>query len=93
MMLQNHLIKGSCDFICRNQSRWATILSSKFGDLRHFGIGDMIVLVRHTILQDDGIKGSYDFGDFLCRNQSFWATILSIQDGTILYIPGKTPSC
>ena len=34
---------------------------SKFGDQEHYGSEDIVVSVFHVILQNHGIKRSYDF--------------------------------
>ena len=47
---------------------------TKFDDHRHSGIGDVLVLVCHVILQVDVIKKSCDLMD---RNPSRKVTILS----------------
>ena len=44
VILQDHVVKGSCDFMDGNPS-WLSHHSAKFGDHRHCGSGDMMFLV------------------------------------------------
>ena len=56
MILHDHVIKGSFDFMGRSPSRQVN-LTAKFGDHRHCGSGDIAILVCHVISQNHVMKG------------------------------------
>ena len=58
MTLQYHEIKALKDFLVVKLKLYHH--PSKLSDHRYFGIGNIIALVSHMILQDHVIKESYD---------------------------------
>ena len=70
VILQGHVIKGSCDFIGRNP---LSHHPAKFGCNRHSGSRDIQVFVYHVTLQDHVVKALYDF---MVRSPSRYITIL-----------------
>ena len=58
VILQDHTIKVSCDFIGGRGGLFKTCYLAKFGGHRQSGIGNMMVLVYHKISQDRMIEGS-----------------------------------
>ena len=58
VITQNHVIIWSCEFIDRSRSSHHPV---KFCDNRHFGSGNIVVLVRRMISQDHVIQDSCDF--------------------------------
>ena len=69
---QDHLKKGQVTYV--RELDKVIHNPTKFDDHRHSGIGDVLVLVCHVILQVDVIKKSCDLMD---RNPSRKVTILS----------------
>ena len=60
MTLQEHVIKGLCEFIKGNSSLYIPTLP-KFGSHKHCGSGYIMILVCHVILQDHVVMWSCDF--------------------------------
>ena len=60
MTLQDHMIKGSCDFMGRSST---CNHPTKFGDRSHCGSGEITYLISQVILQDHVIEGYCDFTD------------------------------
>ena len=58
VILQGHVIKGSCDF--GQEPIKVSYHSAKFSGHRHCGSGNIMVLIYRVILQDHVIKGSSD---------------------------------
>ena len=58
-ILQDHVIKGSCDFKGRSPSSSATIYKS--GGHRHSDSGDIMVFICHVTTEDHVIKALFDF--------------------------------
>ena len=58
VILYDHVIKESCDFIERRISMKVTIMKSYH---RQCGSGDKMILACHVILQDHKIKGTCEF--------------------------------
>ena len=59
VILPDHGIKGSCEFMSRSPSR-LSYHSAKFAVHRHSGSRDIMVLVCHVILQDQGLSKPLD---------------------------------